>query len=226
MSLRRLFGAIQSASAGRRPTSSLDKAEAAVDCSHLHERSVFQAISAAALPSRFHYSEFQSACGTRREQDGFQPAAGDRGVRAGRRRALPGDRAPHAAPARNCSFSSSIPIFLATWNGSLRTIRASTSSMAMPRSCPRKCNAAGSLTATTSSPAFRSASSTSRKKRALLQKTHEAVAPGGSFIIYQVTNELRQHATRVRQSEIGIFSAKHTADVHHGISESSYAERP
>lgn len=33
------------------------------------------------------------------------------------------------------------------------------------------------------------------KKRALLQKTHDAVAPGGSFIIYQVTNELRQHAT-------------------------------
>ena len=35
----------------------------------------------------------------------------------------------------------------------------------------------------------------SAKKRALLQKTHDAVAPGGSFIIYQVTNELRQHAT-------------------------------
>ena len=32
------------------------------------------------------------------------------------------------------------------------------------------------------------------KKRALLQKTHDALAPGGSFIIYQVTNELRQHA--------------------------------
>jgi phospholipid N-methyltransferase len=33
------------------------------------------------------------------------------------------------------------------------------------------------------------------KKRALLQKTYDALAPGGSFIIYQVTNELRQHAT-------------------------------
>jgi phospholipid N-methyltransferase len=33
------------------------------------------------------------------------------------------------------------------------------------------------------------------KKRALLEKTHDALAPGGSFIIYQVTNELRQHAT-------------------------------
>ncbi|MDQ2658903.1 MAG: methyltransferase domain-containing protein [Verrucomicrobiota bacterium] len=32
------------------------------------------------------------------------------------------------------------------------------------------------------------------KKRALLEKTHAAVAPGGAFIIYQVTNELRQHA--------------------------------
>ena len=33
------------------------------------------------------------------------------------------------------------------------------------------------------------------KKRDLLQKTHDALAPGGSFIIYQVTNELKQHAT-------------------------------
>ena len=32
------------------------------------------------------------------------------------------------------------------------------------------------------------------KKRNLLQQTHEALAPGGAFIIYQVTNELRQHA--------------------------------
>jgi phospholipid N-methyltransferase len=33
------------------------------------------------------------------------------------------------------------------------------------------------------------------KKRALLQKTHDALAENGSFIIYQVTNELRDHAT-------------------------------
>ena len=33
------------------------------------------------------------------------------------------------------------------------------------------------------------------KKRELLRKTYEALAQGGSFIIYQVTNELRQHAT-------------------------------
>jgi phospholipid N-methyltransferase len=33
------------------------------------------------------------------------------------------------------------------------------------------------------------------KKRALLQKTYDALGPGGSFIIYQVTNELKQHAT-------------------------------
>src|ERR1700756_17146 len=32
------------------------------------------------------------------------------------------------------------------------------------------------------------------KKRELLGKTHDALAPGGRFIIYQVTNELRQHA--------------------------------
>jgi phospholipid N-methyltransferase len=32
------------------------------------------------------------------------------------------------------------------------------------------------------------------KKRALLQKTYDALALGGSFIIYQVTNELKQHA--------------------------------
>lgn len=33
------------------------------------------------------------------------------------------------------------------------------------------------------------------KKRALLQKTHDALTDDGSFIIYQVTNELKQHAT-------------------------------
>ena len=33
------------------------------------------------------------------------------------------------------------------------------------------------------------------KKLALLQKTHDALAPDGRFIIYQVTNELKQHAT-------------------------------
>src|SRR5437868_12297377 len=32
------------------------------------------------------------------------------------------------------------------------------------------------------------------KKRALLQATYNALSPAGSFIIYQVTNELKQHA--------------------------------
>jgi len=32
------------------------------------------------------------------------------------------------------------------------------------------------------------------RKRNLLRETHDALAPGGAFIIYQVTNELRQHA--------------------------------
>ena len=33
------------------------------------------------------------------------------------------------------------------------------------------------------------------KKRQLLQKTYDALKPGGDFVIYQVTNELRRHAT-------------------------------
>ena len=33
------------------------------------------------------------------------------------------------------------------------------------------------------------------KKRRLLQKTYDALVPGGDFVIYQVTNELRRHAT-------------------------------
>ncbi|MGE5207695.1 MAG: class I SAM-dependent methyltransferase, partial [Alphaproteobacteria bacterium] len=33
------------------------------------------------------------------------------------------------------------------------------------------------------------------KKRALLRKTYDALKPDGKFIIYQVTNELKQHAT-------------------------------
>jgi phospholipid N-methyltransferase len=43
------------------------------------------------------------------------------------------------------------------------------------------------------------------KKRRLLQKTHDALAPGGSFIIYQVTNELKQHATIFDQAESEYF---------------------
>lgn len=39
------------------------------------------------------------------------------------------------------------------------------------------------------------------KKRDLLQKTHDSLAPGGSFIIYQVTNELKQHATLFEHAE-------------------------
>jgi phospholipid N-methyltransferase len=40
-----------------------------------------------------------------------------------------------------------------------------------------------------------------KKKRALLEKTYEALADGGNFIIYQVTNELRQHATLFDRAE-------------------------
>lgn len=43
------------------------------------------------------------------------------------------------------------------------------------------------------------------KKRALLQKTYEALQPGGAFIIYQVTNELRQHATLFQHAESEYF---------------------
>ena len=39
------------------------------------------------------------------------------------------------------------------------------------------------------------------KKRSLLRKTYDALAPGGRFIIYQVTNELRQHATLFEHAE-------------------------
>lgn len=43
------------------------------------------------------------------------------------------------------------------------------------------------------------------KKRLLLQKTYDAIAPGGAFIIYQVTNELRQHATLFQHAESEYF---------------------
>lgn len=43
------------------------------------------------------------------------------------------------------------------------------------------------------------------KKRELLRQTHDALAPGGAFIIYQVTNELRQHATEFEAAESEYF---------------------
>jgi phospholipid N-methyltransferase len=43
------------------------------------------------------------------------------------------------------------------------------------------------------------------KKRHLLRQTHDALAPGGQFIIYQVTNELRQHATDFVRAESEYF---------------------
>jgi phospholipid N-methyltransferase len=43
------------------------------------------------------------------------------------------------------------------------------------------------------------------KKRALLRKTHDSLAPGGSFIIYQVTNELKQHAKLFEHAESEYF---------------------
>jgi phosphatidylethanolamine/phosphatidyl-N-methylethanolamine N-methyltransferase len=39
------------------------------------------------------------------------------------------------------------------------------------------------------------------KKRALLQKTHDALSESGAFIIYQVTNELKQHATLFKRAD-------------------------
>ena len=35
----------------------------------------------------------------------------------------------------------------------------------------------------------------------MLQNTYDALKPGGAFIIYQVTNELRQHATFFDRAE-------------------------
>lgn len=43
------------------------------------------------------------------------------------------------------------------------------------------------------------------KKRALLRKTYDALAPHGSFIIYQVTNELKQHATLFEHADSEYF---------------------
>jgi phospholipid N-methyltransferase len=44
-----------------------------------------------------------------------------------------------------------------------------------------------------------------KKKRALLEKTYEALADGGTFIIYQVTNELRQHAKLFERADSEYF---------------------
>jgi len=43
------------------------------------------------------------------------------------------------------------------------------------------------------------------KKRDLLQKTHNALSEDGAFIIYQVTNELKQHATLFEHADSEYF---------------------
>jgi phospholipid N-methyltransferase len=43
------------------------------------------------------------------------------------------------------------------------------------------------------------------KKRALLQKTYDALTASGTFIIYQVTNELKQHATLFEHAQSEYF---------------------
>ncbi|PZR77295.1 MAG: hypothetical protein DLM73_00060 [Chthoniobacterales bacterium] len=43
------------------------------------------------------------------------------------------------------------------------------------------------------------------KKRDLLRQTHDALVPGGAFIIYQVTNELKQHATEFADADSEYF---------------------
>jgi len=43
------------------------------------------------------------------------------------------------------------------------------------------------------------------KKRTLLKKTYDSLTPEGSFIIYQVTNELKQHATVFDEAESEYF---------------------
>src|SRR5437764_10510886 len=43
------------------------------------------------------------------------------------------------------------------------------------------------------------------KKRALLRKTYDALKPDGKLIIYQVTNELRQHATIFQRDDSEYF---------------------
>lgn len=43
------------------------------------------------------------------------------------------------------------------------------------------------------------------KKRALLQQTYDALTEDGSFIIYQVTNELKQHASIFEHADSEYF---------------------
>jgi hypothetical protein len=42
-------------------------------------------------------------------------------------------------------------------------------------------------------------------KRALVQMTYDALAQGGRFIVYQLTNELRRHATSFGCAESEYF---------------------
>ena len=65
------------------------------------------------------------------------------------------------------------------------------------------------------------------KKRQILQKTYDSLVPGGDFVIYQVTNELRGHATPTifPRADSEYFLAERAADVHHRFPQGPRADR-
>ena len=103
-------------------------------------------------------------------------------------------------------------------NASLRTIRASTSSTAMPRVCRRNCERRGIRTAITSFPEFLSAFSRSKRNAPCSQKTYDALRRAAA--LHHLPGDERAAAARhtFRSGGVRICSAKYSADVHHGFS--------
>ena len=160
-----------------------------------HERIVLQTIPAEAISNRFHHSQFEGAGGAGREQDRFQRSRGSLPSTA---RAKAFTRARSRAGWRGlaaCSSSNWTRLFRAICERQFaddpRVHVINRDAASLPEELHRR----GIDSAITSSPEFRSAFWRSRRSARFCRKPTMRSRHGGAFIIYQVTNELKQHAT-------------------------------
>ena len=204
----------------------LDNGAPGVHCSQLHERIVFQAVFAKAVSNRFHHPQLQSARGAGRGQDGFQPAADDCRVSVRAKASTRARWRPGWMPDSQLFLFELDPAFSRDLERQfaddprVHVINRDAASLSeeLHRRGIAQCDYILS--------GIPFSILEIKKKRALLQETYDALAARRRFIIYQVTNELRQHATFFDRAESEYCPAEYSADVHHRFPKGADAERP